>query len=170
MNLWEEIRHLFQDKHDDGTLPDIFVENISPEDSVEIYTWVLSLTSLYSNPTLWSLEEGRDIEIADIPNPAVYFIQGKSEGFRHGLQEFEFNGVKIPQLTIALYGNGIEFDHRMGNDWGENEINALFEFLYKIKCLAPSAIITQAHEGRYDKRNEEFTIAFEKYLIEKNNS
>lgn len=167
MNLWNELNHLFQNEHDDGTLPDIFVENISPEKSVEIYIWVMSLTKPYGNPTLWSLEEERDIEIAKISNPALHFIQGRSEGFRHGLEEFEFSGVKIPQLSIALNEDGLEFDYRMGRDWGANELEALFEFLFRIKRLAPSAEITQAHEGGYDKRNVEFSDMFDAYVAKR---
>jgi len=168
MKLWEELHHLFE--NDDGSLPDIFVENISPNESVEIYSWVLSLTKPCGEPTLWSLEEDRDIKITEISNPALYYIQGKSESFRHGLEEFEINGTKIPQLTIALNESGVEFDYRKGKEWGVKEIDALFEFLYQIKGLAPSAKITQAYEGGHHEPNKEFSKSFEDYAAMHNHS
>lgn len=162
MNLWEELHHLFE--IDDGSLPDIFVENISPNESVEIYSWVLSLTKPYGQPTLWSLEEERDIKITELSNPALYYMQGKSESFRHGLVEFEICGTKIPQLSIAVNESGVEFDYRMGAEWGGKELDALFHFLYQIKRLAPTANIFQAYEGGYHKPNKEFSESFDDYV------
>lgn len=157
------MHHLFE--NDDGSLPDIFVENISANESIEIYSWVLSLTKPYGEPTLWSLEEERDIKVSDIPNPAQYYVQGKSESFRHCLEEFEINGTKIPQLTIALNESRVEFDYRMGKEWGEKELNALFEFLYRIKLIVTGAKITHAHEGYHFKPNTEFSKLFESYVV-----
>lgn len=168
MNIWNQLHHLFDE--DDGSLPDIFVEGISPEELVEIYTWVLSLTKPSGEPCLWSLEEKRDIKIADISNPAQYYIQGKGESFRHGLEVFSFNGVRIPQLSICIGESGVEFDYRMGKDWEAKELMALFEFLRGIKRIAPSANIIQAYEGGYKNPNKEFSNAFEVYADEHRSS
>ncbi len=168
MNIWNKLHHLFDE--DDGTLPDIFVEEISPEETVEIYSWVLSLTKPYGEPCLWSLAEERDISISDIPDPALYYIQGKAESFRIVLEEFSFSGFKIPQLSISIGESGVEFDYRMGKEWGANELMALFEFLYRIQRIAPGAKITQAYEGGYHNPNKEFSNVFEVYANEHGNS
>lgn len=166
MNLWAELHHLFD--NDDGSLPDIFIKNITSSESEEVYFWVMSLTKSYGEPTLWSLEEERDIKISEITNPVSYYFQGKSESFRHGLEEFEFNGTKIPQLTIAVNETGLEFDYRMGKMWRENELVALFEFLYQIKLLAPGAEISQAYEGGSHEPNIEFARSFDRYVAMRN--
>ena len=168
MDIWNELHHLFDE--DDGSLPDIFVEGISAEESVEIYSWVLSLTKPYGEPCLWSIEEERDIRITDIPNPALYYTQGKAESFRHGLEKFSFSEVEIPQLSICIGESSVEFDYRMGKEWGSKELLALFEFLYRIKCIAPKAKIVQAYEGGYDNPNQEFSNVFEAYANEYSNS
>jgi hypothetical protein len=168
MSIWNKLHHLFDE--DDGSLPDIFVEGISPEESVEIYSWVLSLTKPYGEPCLWSLEEEKDIRIVDIPNPALYYIQGKAESFRHGLEVFSFNGVEIPQLSICIGKSGVEFDYRMGKNWGPKELIALFDLLIQIKRVAPNAKITQAYEGGYHRQNNEFSIVFEEYVNEHSSS
>lgn len=162
MNIWHNLHHLF-DK-DDGSLPDIFINDISPEESVEIYCWVLSLTTIFGDPTLWSTEEERDIKIKDIANPALYYTEGKAESFRHGLEIFSINGVQIPQLTIGVGESYVEFDYRKGNEWGEKELVALFAFLQHITCMAPAAKIIHAFEGSHDDPNNEFTEIFGEYL------
>ena len=162
INIWNKLHHLFE--KDDGSLPDIFVENITPEEIVTVYSWVLSLTKPYGEPHLWSLEDNRDIKIADIPNPALYYIQGKSEPFRHGLEEFYFNGVKVPQLTIYIGESSIEFDYRMGKEWDEKKLISLFEFLYEIRKIAPKSKIFQGLEGGYETPNNEFSIIIEEYF------
>lgn len=163
MNIWNKLHHLFE--KDDGSLPDIFVENITPDEIVTVYSWVLSLTKPYGEPCLWSLEENRDIKITDISNPALYYIQGKSESFRHGLEEFYFNGVKIPQLTIYIGESGIDFDYRMGKEWNKIKLISLFEFLHEIRKIAPKSKIFQALEGGYETPNNEFSIVLEEFFI-----
>ncbi len=162
MDVWARLRHLFNG--DDGSLPDIFVEGVSPEESVKIYSWVVSLAKPYGEPYLWSLAEEKEIRISEIPNPALYYIQGKSESFRHGLEVFSFSGCRIPQLSIGINESGLEFDYRMGREWGKNELEALLDFLCCIKKMAPSAKITQADEGSYEYPNAEFSYVFEEYF------
>ena len=57
-DLWSIVHDLFDT--DDGSLPDIFVENLTSSQIANIYSWVLSQTSIYSvdhEPTLWHLEQ-----------------------------------------------------------------------------------------------------------------
>ncbi|MBU6955599.1 hypothetical protein [Hahella sp. HN01] len=144
-------------------MPDIWVENITQDELVKIYGWVMSLTRPAGDAMLWSLEEDRDMLISEIADPALYFVQGKAESFRHLLDVFAMNGVAIPQLSICLGDSGVEFDYRMGNEWGPKEVNALFEFLYEIKRIAPSAKVTQSYEGAYYSPGSDFALAFEEY-------
>ena len=53
----------------------------------------------------------------------------------------------------------------MGQEWGAKELEALIEFLYQLRKLAPNAKITQAHEGDYKDRNAEFSNIFESYVV-----
>ncbi|WLQ15959.1 hypothetical protein O5O45_08535 [Hahella aquimaris] len=148
---------------DEGSLPDIWIENITQDELVKIYGWVMSLTKPAKDAMLWSLEEDRDMLISDIADPAVYYIQGKAESFRHLLDVFTMNGVTIPQLSMCLGDSGVEFDYRMGKEWGPKEVYALFEFLYEIKKIAPAAKVTQSYEGGYYSPNSEFALAFEEF-------
>lgn len=146
------------------------MEGVSAEETVEIYSWVMSLAKPAGEPCLWSLEEEKDLKILGISNPALYCTQGKGASFRHGLEEFSYGGVKIPRLSICISQSGVEFDYRMGKRWGEKELVALFEFLYRIKCISPSAIIIHAYEGGYLNQNLEFSAVFEAYANVRSNS
>ena len=150
---------------DDGSLPDIFVENLSDKQIIEIYSWIRSISSVYGDPTLWNIKEKQDISIKQIKNPAYLFTIGEVEMFRHGLADLIIDGVEIPSLTISVEKEMVSFDYRMGNEWSTQTLEALFKLLKKIKDIAPNATIIQADEGSYDKPNNKFTEALSNYLI-----
>jgi hypothetical protein len=164
MDLWKNLSHLFESN--DGSLPDIHINNITIEDVVKIYSWVLALTTPSANSFLWSLEEKRDVQISELDNPSMYLLEGRSEPFRHCLELFTFNSVLIPQLSIFIDNSSIQFDYRMGKEWTHKEVNALFEFLCQIKDIVPNARVFQTYEGDYDKPNREFSNAFDIVYIE----
>ncbi len=148
-DLWENIRHLFE--IDDGSLPDVFVENMTNEQIVNVYNWVVSKSGIYGEPTLWSIKEERDIPIKEVKNPAQKFVNKEVETFRHELKNLVLNGIKMPTLTICVETEGVSFDYRKGKEWGPKEVNALFDFLILITRMAPDSKITQAEEGSYNK-------------------
>ena len=106
MELWNYVHHLFET--DDGSLPDIFIENITDEEKEKIFNWVMSITQPYGDANVWSIKEGKDIPLKEIENPAKQYSQGIIESFRTGLEEFKVNGVIIPALTICIGSDGIE--------------------------------------------------------------
>jgi hypothetical protein len=83
-------------------------------------------------------------------------IAGEIQPFRHALELFEYEGVTLPQLSIAIESKStLSFDYRMGSGWGESEANALLKFLSGIAVIAPKSKVSQAWEG-CEKRNKEF--------------
>lgn len=161
---WQEVRHLFI--KDDGSLPDVFVEGLSHTEMIEIYNWVMSLTDVFDDPAVWSIAESKELKVRELAeSPVILFLNGSIEGFRHGLTEFEFDGVKIPQLTIAVFEESIiEFDYRMGDAWRSKEVAAFFTFLAFIKQKAPKARIFRSEEGRSDHPDTEFEVELQSYL------
>jgi hypothetical protein len=157
--IWHKIGHLFE--NDDGSLPDIFVENLTNEQIVIVYNWVVSEAGIYGEPTLWSIKEERDILVREIGNPAQKFIDKEVEIFRHGLKDLIINGIKIPQLTISVEVGGVSFNYRKGKDWSPKEVRALLDFLLHIVRIAPDSKIFQAEEGSYKKPSLEFIELFE---------
>ena len=166
MSPWQRVKHLFE--YDDGSLPDIFVKNLSAEDIVVVYEWVMSQCTIIGNPTLWSLEAKSNVAIRELPCPARSLVQGKVEGFHHSLEGLCIGEVELPALAIFVDICGITFDYRMGSEWGEREVLALFEFLRRLRKIVPHASIEQAYEGRDSHPNLEFSETLQTYLVNAN--
>jgi len=161
--LWPQLRDIFET--DDGSLPDIFVENLSGDQVQSIYHWVRSQCDVYCDdgaPTLWDRVAECVVAITDLDDPAQLVLDGRAEPFRHGLTRFSISDVEIPQLTVAVAPNSIEFDYRMGSEWGPSQVAALFDFLWAIQQLAPDARISHVHEGG-SKCSLNFTNAWNQF-------
>ncbi len=158
-----DIIGLFQT--DDGSLPDIYVENLKPNDVEHIYHWVLAQTSTSGKLECIELKTDQTIHV-DYFDAIQLHNRGIIQVFRHSLEGLKINGHELPCLTFALEGNGeFSFDYRMGDEWTIDMITSLFDFLSHIKILAPYANIFRCDEGSYDNPNEEFNIAFETYYL-----
>ena len=162
MNLWHHVKHLFE--KDDGSLPDIYVENLSSEETVAVYEWLMGQCEIAHNPKLWSVEEQLDVPIREVVNPARAFAEGRVETFRHCLAGLRSYGVALPELSVSVEADGLSFDYRMGKHWTERTVLALFELLRQVQRLAPQARIFQADEGGHSCPNVEFSEAFTAYV------
>lgn len=163
MSPWPLVRHLFE--YNDGSLPDIYVENLSSHEIVVVYEWIMSQCTIGGDPKLWSCEANQDVPIREITFPARTLIKGKVEEFHHCLEGLFVDGVKLPTHTIFVDQVGVTFDYRVGSEWGEREVLALFEFLRQLWQIAPNARIVQADEGAYSsKQNLEFSEALKAYV------
>jgi hypothetical protein len=160
--IWQQIKSLFVDN--DGSLPDIYIEPLTDRELISAYNFIRTLCSVPEEATLWSRTEERDVAINSVKEPAAKFVAGEVEMFRHGLDGLEIEGVAIPQLTVEVSKNQLSFDYKPGPDWGLVELKALFEFLKKLRGIAPQSRVFQADEGCYDNPNNEFEVAFGKYL------
>ena len=163
MNPWPYIKHLFE--MDSGELPDILVEGLSPDQVVSVYDWLMKQCIAPVGTAVWSVERGQDVPIQEIPNVARAVIEGGVACFRHGLVNLRVGDVLLPALTVFVGPDGIEFDYRMGAEWNEKTVAALFDLLCEVRRSAPQATISQAYEGEYKNRNPEFATAFEAYAL-----
>lgn len=127
---WQEVIALFET--DDGSLPDIEIDNLSGEEVISGYEFVRnsaeSLATL--NPYYWSTTQNREIPIKFADNPSIHVVSGEAESFH-----LCFDGIKspmgktIPTLGLFVFPDGLNFDYRMGSDWNLEAVQGLFEFL-----------------------------------------
>ncbi len=162
---WSDVKHLFV--NDDGSLPDIFIQNLSRQEMIKVYAWVRTLAEVYNDPYVWSVAESKELKVHELSrNPVELFLEGSIEGFRHGLVEFEYAGTTVPQLSIAVFEeSALEFDYRMGKNWGPEQAVALFRFLARIQLMAPNCRITRADEGEPNTRCPEFEEELSSYVV-----
>jgi hypothetical protein len=161
MRLWPKVKHLFE--KDDGSLPDIYVEGISPDQTIALYEWLMEQCEIYGSPTLWSIEKQLDIPIREIPQVARAFFQGRVESFRHGIVGLAIRDVLLPALSVCVDSDGLSLDFRKGAEWDEQKVAALFDLLLQFREKAPQANIKQCDEGSYLNPNEEFAEALKLY-------
>ncbi|QGW83793.1 hypothetical protein [Variovorax paradoxus] len=158
MSPWLQIADLF-DK-DDGSLPDIFVDNLSPEQIEQVYDWVMSQCVVVGDPSAWHVTEQKDIPLRAVPAPAKAFVNGEIETFRHGLGGLTIGGCELPLLTVSLETpTCISFDYRSGPEWNERTITAFLQFVLGIREQAPNARIWRTEEGAWDRPSSKFTAA-----------
>lgn len=162
INPWQRMKHLFE--IEDGSLPDIYVEDLSNDEIVDLYEWLMTQCEIARNPKLWSIEMQKNVPIRDVSRPAKAFVEGKVETFRHCLAELQINGIELPELSVSLEPNGISFDYRTGTEWTEQTAIALLELLRQMLLRAPRSRIFQTGEGAHEQPNIEFSEAFRAYV------
>lgn len=161
-DLWIRVKHLFE--VDDGSLPDIYVENLCADEIVDVYEWLMGQCAIAGSPTLWSVESQKNLAIRDVPNPARAMVEGRVESFRHCLVGLYCHGVALPELSVCVESSSLSFDYRMGSLWTNGTVWALFELLRQLRQRVANARIYQTSEGGYPHPNAEFSEAFAEYV------
>jgi hypothetical protein len=162
-DLWEQLHDLFE--ADDGSLPDVFIEELTSDQIRAVYQWIRSRCDPYCDegtPVFWDRREKRNVPIDSVDDPSALVVAGRAEPFRQGLSRFAIAGVELPPLTIAVWPDRIDLDYRMGSDWGAAQLSAFFELLWVIQQMAPNAQISHACEGG-SRRTESFATAWKEY-------
>ncbi|WP_175915619.1 MULTISPECIES: hypothetical protein [unclassified Burkholderia] len=163
---WQQILDLFDS--DIHSLPDVFVDGLTPDQAVAVYEWVMSQCRASEDCTVWYVKEQKDLPISSFPTPARAYVAGEIEPFRHGLVGLSINGVELPYLTICMESIGsLSFDYQKGPKWNEITINAFLELLVHIRKLAPHALIWHAEEGHSSRPTPQFAEALLQFEIER---
>lgn len=134
--LWKQLHHLFDTN--DGSLPSIGLNNLSPQEVERIYLYLRSQSKLVSiGSYFWSTVTEEEIPIDSVDNAAHLVIIGEAECFQLVVSGLTFRDAVIPDLGIFVCTDLIELDYRMGEKWGIAELEALFILFSKIRELAP---------------------------------
>jgi hypothetical protein len=57
-------------------------------------------------------------------------------------------GVELPVLGVFVWGDSIELDYRMGNEWGPRQVSGFFELLRDCCALDSDAeVVPEKGEG-----------------------
>ena len=158
---WQQVRGLFDT--DDGSLPDVYVENLTPDEVVAIYEWAVTQGGVPKDKTVWRIADQQELSIFEVNAPAREFVNGVIAGFRHRLEGLAIDGCVLPLLTISLEDDScVSFDYRKGHEWDNGTINAFLMFLSFVHELAPGAHIWQTDEGGSEP-TPQFDIALKEF-------
>ncbi|AEG01140.1 hypothetical protein [Methylomonas methanica] len=131
---WSSLLEIFGT--DDGSLPDIEIDNLSGDEVISGYDFIRNHAERISSkePSYWSTSKDCDVTFKYEDNPACQVVSGEAESFHlcfDGLKSP--SGKKIPELGLFVFSDCLSFDYRMGAQWDEQAVKGLFEL---ILCLS----------------------------------
>jgi hypothetical protein len=134
--LWSKLHDLFDTN--DGSLPDIELGNLTASEIKSIYAYLRFNSKMVSHKScFWSTIAQEEVPIDSVENAASLVLSGEAESFHIVIGELFIGGAVIPDLGIAIFQNSIILDYRMGEEWGNTELESLFILFSKIRELAP---------------------------------
>ena len=143
-HIASKIRHLFI--HDDGSLPDIFITNLDEESFRKVYLKAISLGLKDDRISAWNIKEEKEVEYTNSEYLDL-FISDEVESSRVNLPDLKVDKVFVPISSLSVYcKEEVEFDYRMGNEWTDDTISALLEFIALLKDKAPNLKVKRADE------------------------
>jgi len=157
----DKIRYLFI--HDDGSLPDIFLTNLDERDLRKVYLKAISLGLENDRILAWNIKADKQLEYT-CADYLELFISNEVETSRIALPDLLINDVTVPISTIAVYNNEeVEFDYRMGEEWTDECILALLEFIALLKDETPKLKTHRAYGDFPTADYGVFKQAFDNY-------
>jgi hypothetical protein len=135
--VWDRLHWLFDT--DDGSLPEVLLTNLSVEGVAAIYAFLRSRGDKASSFAFWHRSLDREEQIDAWPNAALLVATGQAEAFHFMATGLAFDNVVIPDLGVFVFPEEIALDYRMGRDWDERRVLALFELLRQFVGLDPNA-------------------------------
>jgi hypothetical protein len=162
MDLWHEFQSLFDTN--DGSLPEIDIENVSPVGVGDMWTYLRAAATAYAGDAwFWDKRSERETLLDSIPNPAQLVVSGEAEPFHTVLQGITYFGGVIPDLGVFFFQDAIVLDYRMGHSWNALNLTALFELLYQLQRIDSHAHISLANVFSPGWRAR-FSAAFDAYV------
>lgn len=139
--LWNQLHDMFDT--DDGTLPDIYIDNVSPQGVESMWAYLKASAGSYaSDASVWHKAKNQEIPISSVINAAKLVVTGEAEVFHIVLHGIIFNNVRIPDLGVFVFPDAIHLDYRMGPEWGPNELQAFFGLLRSLYAIDENAVIS----------------------------
>jgi len=142
-SLWRQIGECFDT--DDGSLPGIVIDKLSPDGVAAIYAMLRRGSRMATDsPEYSGLTREASLPVDSVPNAAALVAARQSEPFHHCVAGVVAGGVELPVLGVLVLPDAVELDYRMGGEWGPAEVAGFFELLRNCCALDPSAVVVPA--------------------------
>jgi hypothetical protein len=138
-SVWKRLRFLFDT--DDGSLPVIRLTGLGPEGVARIFDFLRSRATIDLDVLFWHRILDREERLGAYPNPAQLVATGEADEFHVLARGLVFGGTTLPDLGVFVHPREVVLDYRMGPEWGEAEVLALFELLRQLTALDPGASV-----------------------------
>jgi hypothetical protein len=137
MKVWKKLRFLFDT--DDGSLPEVRVTELSSGGLAAVVDFIRSRAAVNADTPFWHRALDREERLDAYSNAATLVAQGQADPFHFLASRLSFHGVVLPDLGVFVFPDEVALDYRMGNEWGEPQVLALFELLRRLAALDTGA-------------------------------
>lgn len=167
-NLCQQFGYFFNT--DDGGLPEIEIKNLSKKEGKNIFLSLFeSGGKLSDNQRIWVKDS--EINCEDFEDLSSLY-DALLEPSQHVIVEkIQVGASTIPPIGVFAFENEIELNYKMGKEWNENSIYALFDFFKIVKKIAPNCVIEWSKDGSgpfHASDIETINIAIKKFLVGQN--
>ena len=123
---------------DDGSLPEIEFEFDSPERVVSAFEYFFSCgaadVTADGGCKLWNVRLDREVPFEG-PDDVRKLLTGDVESFHIVLGGISLGRPTIPDLGLLVDSSGFTIDYRMGEEWGEAQIESLILLLRELASM-----------------------------------
>jgi hypothetical protein len=159
--VWDQLGFLFDT--DDGSLPYIWVTGLSREGVAAAHRLIRSRSRTNRNSVFWHVGLDREERLDAWPDAALLVADSQAAPFYFLACGMAFGGVVLPDLGVIVFPGDIRLDYRMGPEWCERRVLALFELLRRLVALSPDARVTLEPDVLPSSVERMFQAAFSAY-------
>lgn len=145
---WDKLLRVFGTN--DGSLPDIELNNLSGEEVIRGYDFVRNHSECISSTGhyYWSIANQCEVPFSYEDNPAEYVVSGQAECFHVCFDGVRSpSGKRVPELGLFVFTDSLSFDYRMGPDWTEEALQGVFEMILYLSEDCESMVVL--HKSNY---------------------
>lgn len=136
-DLWNQVHRCFD--ADDGSLPSIAIESLSPSDLSLIYETLTRDGRVSSvDPVFHDKQSDSMLLLNSVANAAKLVAEYKASPFHLTFSGISSNNRELPELGVFFFQDSISIDYRMGAVWDSALVFAYFAWLKHIVRMTES--------------------------------
>jgi hypothetical protein len=139
-SVWRRLHCLFDT--DDGSLPRICLTGLTAAGVEAVFDFLRSRAATFRGNPFWHRLLDREEPLDAHPDAARLVAERQADEFHVLAQGLSFRGVTLPDLGVFVWPTAVDLDYRMGPEWDESKVLALFELLRRLHTLDPGACVT----------------------------
>ena len=125
---------------DDGTLPEIELHFARPEDTTQAFALLFEFgakDATADGARVWQ-KHAEVVRAFAGPNDANLVVSGEIDPFHLVLAGIRMKEAVLPELGVFVSLDSLTLDYRMGNEWGDAEVQGLVVLLRALRDAGAS--------------------------------
>ena len=158
-DFWRRYHEFFD--VNDGSLPEVRFEDVADRNLPRLFAFVCANAERLSDSGFWHLEEQRDVQLRDVPNPALLVAEGTAEAFHFVASGLTVGKAQLPEIGVFVARGEFALDYQPGPQWDHPTVLTFLSLICQLRKLAPEArVTTEPHVV------DEWRLAFEREVMQ----